>query len=311
MYQFELKVCTLPVLIICLLFNSVSAQDSSGEVKDDTVNRWLGPSREISLSSSASRDTPIFSIHMLPRVAYSAGVDLSLAEFPFDSKTLRLGLHGMLDLESTDDSRLGTVFILKGNNALWRGVYGFSLALSFDEWARSLWGERGALELTVTGRHESEHSTADNDEITIPEFKGRPDINNFIMIDAAARIPLGEFDCELRSQHKLFVGADPNYIYGPGLDVIFRWRGFKRFQPFSSTFVEYLFGNTVSSGVRADGLGGRVPDAYFVRNLTGIIVNGIIGDMQIYTSLEVGHGKGLLVFDEDFRWGFGVRVAFL
>jgi hypothetical protein len=297
-----------------LLVSFSAAQELPDDPSQKTVQFLPGASRKISHSHSASRDTPLMAIQMFARLVRTAGVDFSLASYSSGTVSYRLGMHGMLDQESTSDSKFGG-FIIKGNNELWRGLYGFSLAISLDKIGRNWFGERGALEFTVTARHESEHFTASNDEITEPKYKGVPHIGNFLMLDLAARIPMGEFDMEVRTQHKIFVDEDaPNYTYGPGFDLNFRWRRFRGIQPFSSTFFEYLFGNTISALDKAAeshaSLGGKIPDAYFLRNLTGVILHGIAGDLWVYTSFEVGHGKGLLIFQEDFRWGFGVRLVF-
>ena len=307
------KIALLLIGLLCPA-GPVYTQEKPGTVSKTRWAWFPGASREISHSSSASRDTPLLALHLAPRNTRTAGGDFSVASYTFDSVTLRLGIQGMLELESTDDSRLGSFFVTN-NIELWRGIYGYSLALSFDEWARSRLGPRSALEVALSVRHESEHHTASNDEITLPKYKNRPHIGNFVMLDAAVRVPLGDFEGEFRAQHKLFIGPGfSNYTHGPGLDVIVRWRDFGGIQPFSSSFFEYLFGNTASaSGQEAEdfgGLGGKIPDAYFFRNLTGIIVKGLLGDLYLYASLDVGHGKGLAVFDEDVRWGAGVRLAF-
>jgi hypothetical protein len=75
---------------------------------------------------------------------------------------------------------------------------------------------------------------------------------------------------------------------------------------FPSLFGEYLVGH------RLQYLGEPlvVPDNYLLRNLTGVIFPGPAGDLQLFTSLSVGHGKGLHVLRKEFLWGGGVRVAF-
>jgi hypothetical protein len=297
--------------MVFLLLNLAFAQSNS------EISRWNffpGASREISHSSSASRDTPLLAMQMFPRLVRTAGGDFSVISFSATSITYRLGMQAMLDQESTIDSEFGGFFV-KGDNKLWRGMYGFSLAFSFEKMANAWFGKNGALEFSILVRHESEHFTASNDEITEPEFRGVPHIGNFLMLDLAFRIPVGEFESEFRTQHKIFVDEDaPNYAYGPGFDLNLRWKRFGHIQPFTSTFFEYLFGNTFSARDDATAnfgnLGGKIPDAYFIRNLTGIVLDGVVGDLWVYTSFEVGHGKGLLVFQEDFRWGGGVRLAF-
>lgn len=281
---------------------------------DSTGVRILpGASRDITSAVSASRDTPLMSLHALPRLVRSAGVDAGLAAIRTPLGTVRVGIHGMLDQESTTDSEWGGFFI-RGNNELWRGLYGFSLALSLEHPGRRWFGPGGALEIAVSARHESEHFTADNDAITEPRYRGVPHIGNALIVDGAARVPLRFGEAVIRLQHKLFIDGDaPNYTHGPGFDLHLRWRRRGVFHPFSSLFGEYLFGNTLSAATPGSeqhgGLGGMIPDAYFVRGLTGIVLNGAAADLWIYTSLEIGHGKGLLVFQEEVRWGAGVRLV--
>jgi hypothetical protein len=85
-----------------------------------------------------------------------------------------------------------------------------------------------------------------------------------------------------------------------------RWRASDGIHPFSSTFGEYVVGNDFVFGERLV----RVPDHYLLRNLTGLIFPGKYGEIQLFTSLSVGHGKGLQVYQEELLWGGGIRIAF-
>lgn len=186
-------------------------------------------------------------------------------------------------------------------------MLGYSAVLSLDDLARRWLGERGALEAALSIRHENGHFT-DSTEGDEPRYQDMPHIGDFLMAEAAARIPLSNVDCEVRLQYKHFVAKDyaPFYSRGAGADVIFRWRLNGKLQPFSSTFYEYIFGNEV----RWNEKHGKIPDARFFRNLWGVIIPGKAGDLQVFSSFDLGHGKGLWVFHEELRWGAGVRLAF-
>jgi hypothetical protein len=73
------------------------------------------------------------------------------------------------------------------------------------------------------------------------------------MPDVAVRIPIKKLDIELRVQTKVFVpvipAPDTVYKVGPGFDAILRWRVHDVVQPFSSTFFEYIVGDTVAAQV--------------------------------------------------------------
>jgi len=190
---------------------------------------------------------------------------------------------------------------------LWRGVLGFSTGVSLDDLAKRWLGPRGQLEAVLSYRHESEHFTGprDPDDRTFDDI---PIIGDFLMPDFAARFPVGPVDLEVRLQLKLFFpsGGFQQYIVGPGVDLIARWQLTDWVQPFVSVFGEYLWGNEEPyEGRTVD-----IPDNYLVRGLLGVVFPGRLGDVQLFTSLAVGHGKGLLVFREEFLWGWGVRLAF-
>jgi hypothetical protein len=260
------------------------------------VLELLGPAREISHSSSASRDTAVLAIVPRPHRILSAGGDFAVASLALAEWSFRLGGFGMLELESSGEGTKLLPFP-GGDIRFWRGLYGFSLAVSADGLARDALGARGALELAINARHESEHYTGSNEGGPGTSFADVPHIGDFVMLDVAARIPVGRLDVIARVQDKLFVGQRA-YSQGPGADLILRWRRFARVHPFSSTFAEVLFG--------ARGF----PDAYLVRNLTGVILPSRHGDLYLFLSGEVGHRKGLAVYTEEAGLGFGLRFAF-
>jgi hypothetical protein len=179
--------------------------------------------------------------------------------------------------------------------------------VSFDELAERWLGPRGALEVVLSHRHESEHFTGPRDP-NDRTFDDIPIIGDFLMPDFAARFPAGPVDLEVRLQFKFFVssGGYKQYIFGPGMDLIARWRLTDWIHPFISLFGEYLLGGVEEwEGRTVD-----IPDNHLVRGLIGVVFPGRLGDVQLFTSLAVGHGKGLLVFREEFLWGWGIRLAF-
>ncbi len=259
---------------------------------------FLGPAREISHSSSASRDTALIAAVFTPRLVRAAGADFSIVSYATEQHTWRLGVFGMLELFGEGHSDRGLPFPT-GDIGLWRGLFGYSIAWSFDRMARDMCGERCAMEATVSFRHESEHYTASNDGDTERRYVGYPHIGDFVMPDVAMRLPLGDFDLTLRLQTKLWTSrhAQTPYRFGPGGDVVLRWRLLERLHPFTSTFVEYAFAD-------------NAPNAYFIRNLTGVVIPSRYGDISLHLVGEIGHGKGFMVLQEEASLGVGMRFSF-
>lgn len=275
-----------------------------------------GASQKISHSLSASRDTALLAYQLTPYSVLTAGGDVAVVGLDLGAISMRFGFFGMLELESDqpyDAEEKGYSAVLPFQDIrLWRGQNGFQIAVSYDEAGRRWFGERGLFEATLGFRHESEHytgSTSGNE----PQYRDVPHIGDFVLQDFAARIPVGPVDLELRLQNKLFLPTDAGqangdiraYSIGPGFDFIVRWRLNDWLHPFSSSFGEYLMGNQLEY----DGRRWNVPDDYKLRNLTGVIFPGTIGDVQVFTSVEVGHGKGLKVYREELLWGGGIRLA--
>lgn len=259
---------------------------------------FLGPAREISHSSSASRDTAALGLVAAPHRILTGGGDFSVLQLRDQRLSLRLGVFAMVELESEGKSNGFDGILPKADIHFWRGLYGYSVAASLDDFANRHLGPRGALEVTLNFRHESEHYTGSNEGGEAIDCSDRPHIGNFIMLDMAARLPLGCLDLIGRLQHKFFLPNPGGYSQGPGGDLIVRWRRWDHIHPFSSLFAEYLFGQT------------GYPDAYLVRNLTGFVVPSQAGDIYLFMLADVGHRKGLAVFTEERTLGFGVRFAF-
>jgi hypothetical protein len=279
-----------------------------------------GASQKISHKNSASRDTASSGYQLTPYTVLTAGIDVALVGADFGDVSLRFGFFGMLELESgraidlrDDAGKPKNILLPSAGSDYWRGVKGFQTSIAFDEAGEKLFGKRGLLEATLGLRHESEHYTGSNEGDGGQDFSDVPHIGDFMLQDFAARIPSGPVDFEFRLQQKWFIPVDAGaangnlrlYTIGPGFDAIVRWRLLKWLHPFSSTFGEYLIGNQI----RHEGKIVRVPDNYLLRNLTGVAFVGPMGEVQVFTSVSVGHGKGLRVFDEELLWGGGVRIA--
>jgi hypothetical protein len=262
---------------------------------------YLGPAREISHSSSASRDTFVLGLMVAPRPVLTAAGDFSLLSFRFAGLTLRMGFHGMLELESHDKTNKFTG-LPSADIHFWRGVWGYSLALSLDRLARRYLGRGSALEGAISLRHESEHYTGSNDGGEGTDYSDVPHIGNFIMLDFAVRYRIRSVDLIARLQHKFFL-PESGYTHGPGGDLVARWRLNKWVHPFASFFGEYLFGAKHFGST-------KFPDNYLVRGMLGVILPSRYGDLYIFMSGDVGHRKGLAVYTEEATLGGGVRVAF-
>src|SRR4051812_43686379 len=119
-----------------------------------------GASREINHAHSASRDTGAMGWALTPYSVLSAGADVAILKWKLEPVSLRFGFFGLLELES-DRPYQGRSedFIPRENSAFWRAHGGYSIAASFERWARRSLGERGAFEVCLSLRHESEHFT--------------------------------------------------------------------------------------------------------------------------------------------------------
>jgi hypothetical protein len=302
----------LVVTLAATLLASKSVRAERLAPSSPTVTALAGASQKISHSLSASRDTALLAWQLTPYSALMAGGDVALVELGFTKVSLRLGFIGFIEQDSETAYDIEEHIVQSGlpyaDVAFWRGHYGWNLAVAFDELGERWFGRRGLVETTLGFRHESDHRTGSNSgEGSNTDYSDQPHIGNFTLQDFAVRIPKGAFDFEFRLQNKLFFGSKSrNYVIGPGGDAIVRWRLTRWVHPFSSTFAEYLLGATID----VDGERARVPDNYLVRNLTGVIFPGRIGDIQVFSSVSVGHGKGLRVFQEELLWGGGVRLAF-
>ena len=253
-----------------------------------------GDAREVTHRDSASTDTALIAYEVAPRVSVTTGGDIGFFLFEFGLMSLRIGLFGMFELSTLNPDRLNFLTVPSGPY-LWRGLLGYSLALSFDDVGRRLLGLDGALEIALSFRHESEHVTHLSG-FNASAYDGAPHIGDFLMLDIAARKVAGAFVIKARIQQKVFLPTYDNYVVGPGGDLVCQWWALPWFHPFVSVFGEYLFGK-------------NAPDAFIVRSLMGAIFPGRRADVQVYFVLAYGHDKGVLVLEKGLRYGYGIRVG--
>jgi hypothetical protein len=232
----------------------------------------------------------------------SMGGDFAFFGFRFSGLDLRAGLFGLIEVQTATEQPVNFLSVPSGPY-LWRGLLGYSLSLCLEDLGRRWLGDRGALEAAVSFRHESEHYTGSRFE-NAPMFEDVPNIGNFFMPDLAARKAVATVDVDVRVQNKFFL-PDEAYSFGPGADLILRWRALSWAHPFISVFGEYLFGDEKEwyGGTR------KMPDNYLVRGLIGLVFPGRTADLQIYMALAAGHDKGLLAFERDLRLGWGIRIS--
>ncbi len=280
---------------------------SSASAAEPTEFRWLpGDAREVSHSSSASRDTAALEAIVAPRFSVTLGSEFGLVAWQPKGVTLRIGALALFGLEShTRSSRL--LPAPGGDSDLWRGILGYELALSFDRLATDAFGARGALEVALGYYHESDHHTASNEPV-VPgatpdhlELRGRPQIGNFIAADVAVRFQVHSLELILRQQSKLFVNGTASpatpFRAGTGNELVFQLHCvLPAVTPFWSTAAEVL--------IAKDG-----PAARYFRSLVGISLPGRHGELRLYVSYDVGAEKGLLIPEHQNALGGGLRYT--
>jgi hypothetical protein len=280
-----------------------AALAAPGSARADDPFAWLpGSSRAIPRTTSASRDAPVSALVFGPRVGAVAAVDFAVARIPFAGLALRPGVYAMFALEHADPGVHG-VLPLPGQGQgpmLWRGLYGFSLALSAERLARRTFGERGALEITMTFGHESDHFTGgDFEDVRRPGDLIEGAGGNHVLFDLAARFPLGRYlDLWIRPEDRVYV-AGP-LLHAPGLDLGVRVRAHSLLQPIVSVFGE---------GLLADANQNHANHGFFAALLAGLAIVGRYGEVTPFVSGDVGNGKGLLVNRRELRVGGGIRYA--
>ncbi|HEY3669277.1 MAG TPA: hypothetical protein VGL19_24935 [Polyangiaceae bacterium] len=289
----------MPFLASLWACSYASALPSAGVV-------WLpGDAREVSRSSSASRDTAALEAIVAPRFSVTLGMELGLVAWRTPEVTLRAGTLALFGLESRTRSK--RLFPAPGGDSnLWRGILAYEVALSFDRVAAQL-GQHGGLEVTLGYYHESDHHTASNDPVTPssladhPDLRGRPQIGNFVALDFASRFELCGVETILRHQSKLFVNgaATPSAPFRTGMSdelTLQIHQLLRGVTPFWSTLAEALSAQ------------GRAP-ARSLRTLLGVALPGSSGELRLYASFDLGAERGLLVTEQQTALGAGFRYS--
>ena len=293
----------LAATLLMALFAPVLArgQTTDGPTESHRLVEFLGWAREIPRSLSASRDAPAFYLSILPRNVRTAAGEFSLVTFRFADFTLRNGFFGLLELESGGKAE-GAVGIYPQSEGglFWRGSFGYSMALSLDSLAKSFCPRCG-LEATLMFRHESEHYTGSNSGDAGMDYSDVPHVGDLVMLDLAMRVASGKWGFVARGMNEFFLPDRSGYSFGPAADFELRYAAFDFAHLALSLHGEYRFGAKVE--------GRTYPDAYLLRALLGIALPSELGDLLIYLSGDVGHRRGILVFQEEATLGLGVRLG--
>ncbi|HUT77688.1 MAG TPA: hypothetical protein VM285_08380 [Polyangia bacterium] len=279
------------LVALALLFRPAAAVGDDDALR---VTVMPGESRVISHALSAARDTALMGYQVLPHVVLTTGADFAFLGFRFAGVDLRTGMFGLIEVQTLTEQPGAFLYVPSGPY-LWRGLLGYSVAAAFEEPARRLLGPRGALEVAVSFRHESEHWTGSGrDEALGARFAAVPNVGDFVMPEGALRAAAGPVDVELRAQCKVFLPTYDSYSVGPGVDLIFRWRLVPWIHPFLSLFAEDMVGDV---------------DNYLARGLLGVVFPGEVADIQIFAAAAHGRDKGLLALHRDTQLGWGIRIG--
>lgn len=252
---------------------------------------WLpGAARALSRTDSASRDTPVFEYAYGPRAQASVGAELGVFAARGSRLSGRFGAYGMVCLEN------GTSEDVFPPHELWRGLVGFSGALSSDWLARRWFGPGSRIEIALVAGHESDH------EDDFRQTPGPRDIpfgggGDFLAPDLAVRLPLGErADVTVRLQERVYVRG--SLAHAPGADLVLRVRLWPAVQPSLALFGEQIIADDA-----------QAQDTFFARALLSLGFTGTVGVLGPFASFDVGAGKGLLINRREARFSAGVRYA--
>ena len=261
-----------------------------------------GASRSIGDGLSASRDASFPSWQYLPRETRAGGAGIALGKLQFPHNSLRVGISGMVEIESDVDT-LPALPNKRHSVKYWRGLFGFTTAFSFERCAEKTFGRGSNLEVAASIHHESSHDV----DVAYWYFYA-PIIGDFVQTDAALRLPWKKFVCDTRISNRYFFGPkfSRNYDYGPGAEVILRWKATRAVHPFTSHYFEYLVGFRRPMG---GGVILKVPDNQYYRNLFGVTFPGRFADLAFYASYMTGNQRGQQAFKEQNSWGWGMRIV--
>jgi len=301
----------------CVAFLSwssiVAAQESASaggqpegvsEGRESITWSWLGRPRTISRGWSASRDTPAMEMGIFPRPIARVGGDFALFALDHPRYTLRTGFAGMIELEGdgeTDGVNSGPLPSTTGT-ILWRGSYEYFVAFTPDDFGRRLCS-RCEIETTLGYRHESQHYTGSNYGGDGIDVSTQPYVGDDVGVDVAVSQRVGKFYLVQRLIAKEFLPERSSYAMGVAGDLHARYLFVRWPQPFTSLYWEFLRGSAIRDR--------EFPNAYRVRNLTGVALPSTLGEILVYLSADVGHRYGVFGLTEEATLGFGIRLSIL
>jgi len=263
---------------------------------------WLSPPRAISRTWSASRDTPVMDLIMLPRPVAKVGGDLALMTLQWPAWTLRGGFAAFFELEGDAETDGVTDYGLPTGSGklLWRGSAAFFASMAFDALGRRLCAGC-AVEATLQFRHESQHYTGGNSGGGDEDVSDQPYVGNDLILDLASSQQVGDFYFAQRLIGMWFVPEHSSYQGGAGVDLHMRWTRWQLAHPLLSLYGEYLVGDETH--------GRHYPNAYRARALVGLGLPSDFGDIIAYGFGDVGHRYGVRILTEEATLGVGVRLA--
>jgi hypothetical protein len=268
-----------------------------------------GQSRVIDTSLSASRDTFAIGYAITPYTVLTAGGDLAFVGWRRGAVELRVGFVGMLELQSERPIESGDLdTYLPNAGLLWRGRRGPVVSLASSSAGAAIGAD--VVEATLSQQHESAHFTGsrDGNEARYPDVVI---VGDFVRLELAGRWRPGRWTLDARVEGTAFIpdaGGHRFYDAGAATELIATWAARPRLHPFASLHVEGWIG---ADTVDLPGYGpSDVPSWYTLRQLAGVAIPGArAGTIAIFASLEIGHGHGLLLYEEEVLLGGGVRFA--
>ena len=279
-----------------------AARSDDAQPKSFPSLTWLSPPRAISRTWSASRDTPVMDLIILPRPVAKVGGDLALTTLEWPAWTLRGGFAAFLELEGDAETDGVTDYGLPSGSGklLWRGSAAFFASMAFDALGQRLCAGC-AVEATLQFRHESQHYTGGNTGGGDEDVSDQPYVGNDLILDLASSQQVGDFYFAQRLIGMWFVPEHSSYQDGSGVDLHVRWTRWQLAHPLLSLYGEYLVGDETH--------GRRYPDAYRARALVGLGLPSDFGDIIAYGFGDVGHRYGVRILTEEATLGIGVRLA--
>jgi hypothetical protein len=271
----------------------------------DRVAWLVGSTREIERSTSANRDAPNSALVFASRVRAMAAVDLGIADLPLGGVHLRPGFSAFFELEHAETGVRGPLPLpgLGNGPMLWRGQYALSLALSARALAKRWLGPRGALEITWSLGHESDHVTgASFDDAPNPGDIPNGGGGEFAIYELAAKTSVATHgELTLRVMDRAYFRGPIRHAPGLELDLALRrWAS-----PGAAVVpVLSLYGEAL---VVDHGLGLR--DGGFFSALAGLSLEGRRGRAMPFVSIDCGNGKGLLINRRDVHATIGLRYS--